>query len=493
MRITTPTTDPSRAAADILAVAVAKPARVEGALASLDKALGGRIARLIDDGEVRGARNRVTLLHTAGDGVRARRVALVGVGRDPGHDDIRAAAGTLARTALGVRARTIAFVAESSPLDTVATTRAVVEGVALGGYRFDRYRTRDRSERAQPLTSLAVIGGNRAAARRAGLVADATNRARDLQNTPPNDLGPDELADRARAIAGAHGQVRVEVRDERWMRARGMGSFLAVARSSSRPARLITLRYSPPRARSGVVLGLVGKGITFDSGGLSLKPARAMTGMKYDMSGAAAVLEATDAIAGLGLPLKVVTVVGATENMIDAGAYKVDEVVTAMNGKTIEVTNTDAEGRLVLADCLHYARTQGVTHLVDVATLTGAVIVALGDYFAGVMGGDDEFMAQVTAAGERSGEHVWRLPVHDTLRRLMRSNIADMANAGTAGVAGSIFAARFLQEFAGEGQWAHVDIAGTADLSRSREDEFPASGGTGFGVRLLVELAESLC
>jgi leucyl aminopeptidase len=179
--------------------------------------------------------------------------------------------------------------------------------------------------------------------------------------------------------------------------------------------------------------------------------------------------------------------------MIDAGAYKVDEVVTAMNGKTIEVTNTDAEGRLVLADCLHYARTQGVTHLVDVATLTGAVIVALGDYFAGLMGGDDEFMAQVTAAGERSGEHVWRLPLHDTLRRLMRSNIADMANAGTAGVAGSIFAARFLQEFAGEGQWAHVDIAGTADLSRSREDEFPASGGTGFGVRLLVELAESLC
>jgi leucyl aminopeptidase len=210
------------------------------------------------------------------------------------------------------------------------------------------------------------------------------------------------------------------------------------------------------------------------------------------MSGGAAVLEAIAAIAELGLPLRVVTVVGATENMLDANAFKVDEVVRTASGKTVEITNTDAEGRLVLADCLHHARAAGATHLVDVATLTGAVVTALGDQYAGVMGRDDAWIEQVREAGERAGEHVWRLPLHDRWRRLLRSPVADMKNSDETRMAGSAVAARFLQEFAGDGPWAHLDIAGVADLDRQRGDEM-GKGPTGFGVRLLVELAESLC
>jgi leucyl aminopeptidase len=215
-----------------------------------------------------------------------------------------------------------------------------------------------------------------------------------------------------------------------------------------------------------------------------------MIGMKYDMSGAAAVLEATAAIAELKLPLRTISVVGATDNMPDAGSMMPDTVVTASNGRTIEITNTDAEGRLVLADCLHHARNLGATHLVDLATLTGAVVTALGDVHAGMMGVDQPWLDRVAAAGESSGDHVWPLPLGDTFKRMFRSDVADIGNSSTWGMAGPSYAARFLQEFAGEGPWAHLDIAGTADLPRARD--YYARGGTGYGVRLLVELARSL-
>jgi leucyl aminopeptidase len=370
--------------------------------------------------------------------------------------------------------------------------------VVIGGYRFDRYKTRNRKDLPQPPSALTLVSSERsagAAARRAAVAADAVNRARDLQLTPPNDLGPEQLAQRAREIAAAHSTMRVEVWDERKIASRGMGAFAAVAQASSKPARLIILRHTPARrsrAASGTVLGMVGKGLTFDSGGYSLKPPASQIGMKTDMSGAAAVLEASNAIAELGLPLQFVTVVGATENMIDTNAFRVDDVVTAANGKTIEITNTDAEGRLVLADCLHHARTLGATHLVDLATLTGGVVVALGDYHAGVMGTDQDWVDRVGAAGERAGEHTWQLPLHDTYKRLFRSDIADMANSSSFRMAHAPYAGQFLKEFAGDGPWAHLDIAGTADLNRSRGD-YVGKGATGYGVRLLVELAESLC
>jgi leucyl aminopeptidase len=493
MRISTPTSSPVQAAADALVVAIPKPAQVGPELAEIDAALGGRIARLVADGEIRGGRGETTVLHADGEDLKARRVIVAGVGKEADGDAVRAAIGAAAKAALRARARTLAVAVGTLPLEPAVATRCAVDGVVIGGYRFDRFRSSGAHDRPAPLRALAVVGGERAAARRAGVVAEATNRARDLQNTPPNALGPAELAARAREIARAHASVTAQVHDERWLRSQGMGAFAAVAQASSKGARLIALRHRPTgRRRSRVVLGLVGKGITFDAGGMNLKPGRSLQGMKFDMSGAAAVLEATAAIAELGLPIEVVTIAGATENLMDSAGFKVDDVITAANGKTIEITNTDAEGRLVLADCLHHARRLGATHLVDLATLTGAVVTALGDFHAGVMGTDQPFIDTLLAAGEASGEHLWQLPLHETHRRFIRSEVADMANASLLGVAGVSYAARFLQEFAGEGPWAHLDIAGTADLTRSRGDEM-GKGGTGFGVRLLVELAERLC
>jgi leucyl aminopeptidase len=492
MRITTTTTSPLRAGADILVVPVSKPPVLEGAAAEVDKALGGALARLIDAGEIRGTRGQVTVVHTDG-GVRARRVAVVGLGESPAADDVRHAAALCARAAAAARATSMAVVVDAVPLEGELATRCVVEGTLLGDYRFDRYLTAPATERPSKLASLALIGGDRRQAQRAGVVATAVNRARDLQNTPSNHLGPQQLGERARSIAAEHASVTATVHDRRFLERRRMGAFLAVASAGGTQPALITMRHRPARARqSDVVLGLVGKGLTFDSGGLSLKPARSMTGMKFDMSGAAAVLEATAAIAELDLPVNVVTVVGAVENLVSATGMRPDDVVRAANGKTIEITNTDAEGRMVLADCLHHARSLGATHVIDLATLTGAVVVALGDLHAGMFGRDDEFVDRIRDAGELGGEHVWQLPLHDTYKRFLRSEVADMTNSSTAGKGGSCYAARFLQEFAGDGPWAHLDIAGTADVDRDRGDGL-GKGGTGFGVRLLVELAQSLC
>jgi leucyl aminopeptidase len=485
-------------AADLLVVPVTKPVELSGAAAQIDQALDGAIAKLVKAGEVRGAAGQVTVLHTDGQGVRAKRVAVVGLGslQKADSEALRNAAGAAARSLMAVRGKTIAVLADGLALEAADAARCIVDGVVIGSYRFDRFKSQ-RDELPSPPTALTVLTKERsagAAARRAALAADAVNRARDLQHMPPNELGPEGLADRARAIAKEHPSLRVEVWDEKRIAARGMGAFAAVAQASSKPARLIVLRHTPqrrPRA-ADVVLGMVGKGLTYDSGGYTLKPANALVGMKFDMSGAAAVLEATAAIAELELPLKAVTVIGATENMLDTNAYRVDDVVKAANGKTIEITNTDAEGRLVLADCLHHARTLGATHLIDFATLTGGVVVALGDYHAGVMGTDQEWLDRIRDAGERSGEHTWQLPLHDTFKRFIRSDIADMKNASSQRMAIPSYAARFLQEFAGEGPWAHVDIAGTADLARSRGD-YVGKGGSGYGVRLLIELAESLC
>ena len=491
MRITTANTSPLRASADVLVVAVSKPPTLEGVAAEIDAALGGTIAGLIKSGEIRGTRGQVTLVH-GGDGVRARRVAVAGLGTEPAGDDVRHAAAAAARAATTARAKTVAFAVDSVPVDRDLASRCLVEGAALGEYRFDRFRSDSAEELPSRLDTVTLLGGKRRQTARASVVATAVNRARDLQNTPSNHLGPEQLAERARAIAAKHKTVTTTVNDRRFLERKKMGAFLAVAAAGGTQPALITLRHTPAKASKGVVLGLVGTGLTFDTGGLSLKPARSMTGMKFDMSGAAAVLEATAAIAELGLPIEVVTVVGAVENLVSATGMRPDDVVRAANGKTIEITNTDAEGRLVLADCLHHARTLGATHVVDLATLTGAMVVALGDWHAGVFGRDDEFVERVFVAGELGGEHVWRMPLHDTYKRFMRSDVADMMNASTAGKGGACFAARFLQEFAGEGPWAHLDIAGVADVDTDRGDGL-AKGGTGWGVRLLVELAQSLC
>jgi leucyl aminopeptidase len=279
---------------------------------------------------------------------------------------------------------------------------------------------------------------------------------------------------------------------ENEIRARKMGALAAVSQGSDNPPRLITLRYEPAGAREDLVLGLVGKAITFDAGGLSLKPASRMEEMKADMGGGGAVLAATAAIAELGLPLRVLTVVPSCENMPGGHAYRPGDIITALNGKTIEVTNTDAEGRLILADALWHARQSGATHIVDLATLTGAIVIAMGDYYAGLFGNDAEWVETIRAAGEAAGDHLWPMPLHETYRRYIRSSFADMKNSSEHRQGSPILAARFLEEFVGEGPWAHLDIAGTAYLERGRDDYYSREGATGFGVRVLAELAHRL-
>jgi len=320
---------------------------------------------------------------------------------------------------------------------------------------------------------------------RAALLAEAVNRARDLQNTPANHMTPTALGERARALADEHASLSVEVEGREGLLARGMGAFAAVAQGSYEEPALIALRYGGGTP----ALGLVGKGVTFDTGGLSLKTAKGMEGMKFDMSGGAAVIEAMGAIAALGLPLDVVAVVGATENMPSGRSIKPGDVVTAMNGTTIQVDNTDAEGRLVLADCLARAVELGCERLVDVATLTGAIEVALGTTYAGLVSNDDELAALVEDCGRATGDLVWRLPMHREYGEMIKGQYADIVNTTPHRKAGAITAAHFLERFAGGRAWARLDIAGAADDAGRA---YAPKGGTGFGVRLLVELTTRL-
>jgi leucyl aminopeptidase len=318
----------------------------------------------------------------------------------------------------------------------------------------------------------------------AAVVAEAQNAARDLQNTPANDMTPAALAERARALDG----VGVEVHGRDFLAEQRMGAFGAVAQGAHNDPALIVLRYDAPEAR-GPVLGLVGKAVTFDTGGISIKPAAKMHEMKFDMSGGAAVIEAVGAIARLGLPVRVVGVVGATENMPSGHAMRPGDIVTASDGTTIEINNTDAEGRLVLADCITHAIALGAERLVDIATLTGGIVTALGAAFAGVMSNDDAWCETVAAAGARTGERVWRLPLDPMYDEAIRGQYADIVNATPDRRAHPITAAAFLARFAGEVPWAHVDMAGVGnDTGRA----YAPKGGSGFGVRLLVDVARAV-
>jgi leucyl aminopeptidase len=317
------------------------------------------------------------------------------------------------------------------------------------------------------------------------VLGESVNLARDLQNRPANDLTPTRLADHATQVASRHDALTIEVMGRNEIEKAGMGAFAGVARGSDEEPQLITLRYDGPGA-TGPVLGFVGKAVTFDSGGISIKPGNKMSDMKFDMSGGAAVLGATAAIARLGLPVRLVAVIGATENLPSGHAMKPGDILRARNGTTIEVINTDAEGRLVLADCLAHAVEQGAERLVDIATLTGAIVTTLGTTYAGLMGQDDDWCEEVTAAGRRAGEIVWRLPLHADYAELIKGRYGDILNAVENRRAASVTAAEFLRRFVGDVPWAHLDIAGTAwDTGKA----YAAKGGTGYGVRLLVQLA----
>jgi leucyl aminopeptidase len=363
----------------------------------------------------------------------------------------------------------------------------LVEGTVLSAYRFDRFKSDPGGDRHGP-ESLVVSAHHDVAApvEAAAVIAAAQNAARDLQNTPANELTPTRLGVRARELAAEVEGLSAEVDGRETIAERDMGAFTAVARGSDEEPVLITLRYEP-QDPGGPVLGLVGKAVTFDTGGISIKPSAKMAEMKFDMSGGAAVLEAVGAIARMALPVRVVAVIGATENMPSGHAVKPGDIVRARNGTTIEVNNTDAEGRLVLSDCLAWAVEQGAERIVDLATLTGAIIVALGSTHAGLFANDDAWAAEVEAAARESGELVWRLPLHAEYAEMIEGRYADIVNATEARKASSITAAEFLKRFVGHVPWAHIDIAGTAwDV----ELPYARKGGAGFGVRLLVDLAQ---
>jgi leucyl aminopeptidase len=416
-------------------------------------------------------------------------VLAVGLGarKEIDAERLRVAAALAAKEASRLEAGSLAWALPD--MDGSAAAEAIVTGTILAGFRFDRFRSSDDGNKSPRLERLTLLGPAELAdpAETARVAAEAQNRARDLQSTPANVATPTFLAERAEEIATASPALSVEVLGRPEIEAKKMGGLLAVSQGGPQEPKLITLRYSG--GGDGPTLGLVGKGVTFDTGGISLKPGAGMHEMKMDMSGAAAVLEAVAAVAELELPLDVIAVVPSTENMPSGTAVKPGDVITQYNGVTVEVNNTDAEGRLILADALAYAIELGAERVVDLATLTGAVTIALGSTYAALISNDDALADEVFRAGADSGELVWRLPLHPEYKELMKGKVADLSNLASKRKAGTISAASFLEEFVGETPWAHVDIAGTAwDVGR----EYVGADASGFGVRLLVELARHL-
>jgi leucyl aminopeptidase len=474
--------------ADVLAVPVG-PGGLPASAGSLEGA-----ARVAQEEDLAAEVGRTAVLYPDGDGP-AKRIVLVGLGPadELDADTLRTAAAAVAEAAEPLGGTLAWLFDDSVDLPHVEQARALVDGLLLGTYDPGRWKAGASAE--PPFERLVLVGGEESLiepAERAATVAAAANRARDLANTGANELTPERLADRGFELAGEHANLTAEALGPDEFGKLGMGAFGGVAQGSHNPARLIVLRYDPPSPKSDVVLGLVGKAVTFDTGGISIKPALYMEDMKGDMAGGAAVIEGLGAIAELGLPLRTLAVVAATENMVGGGAYRPGDILRAMNGKTIEITNTDAEGRLVLADALYYAREQGATHLLDFATLTGAMERALGDLYAGVFGNDDAWRDQVVAAGEASGDHAWPWPMHRRYRAYIQSAFADLKNSSVRGQAQPTYAASFLEEFVGEGPWAHVDMAGTGFYTWPRNDYLSQKGGTGYGVRLIAELATKL-
>jgi leucyl aminopeptidase len=470
MRVASTTQSPPHTGADTIAVGI-----FEGEAVAHD--VDGVLQGLVDSGEARPALRRVATAHAGG-----RRYVLAGLGR---RDEFDAERARVAAAAVVGRARETGTRSLCWEIPHHVGATGFVEGSVLAAYEYRAHKSGDDDD-AAPLEELIVSAHHDTSdeVERAAVVAEAANAARDLQNAPANELTPTALAERARALPG----LDVEVWGRAEIEAAGMGAFAGVARGSHEEPRLIVVRHEPAQA-SGPLLGLVGKAVTFDSGGISIKPGAKMSEMKFDMSGGAAVLQATAAVARLGLPVRIVTVIGATENLPSGHALKPGDILRAKTGTTIEVLNTDAEGRLVLADCLAHAVELGAERLVDVATLTGAIVTTFGSTYAGLLGSDDDWCAEVEAAGRRTGELVWRLPLHREYAEAIKGRYADIANAVENRRAGSITAAELLRRFTGDVPWAHLDIAGIAN---DNGKPYTPKGGSGFGVRLLVDLARSL-
>ena len=499
MKVSVESQDPARSAAELLALplsALGAGARLPARAAALDRSLGGGIEAAVRSGDFRGRKSDALMLYGRGRGA-PRRVLLLGVGDEEKLDaeQLRQAAGRAVGAAASRGARSVAIpVVSSRRLPATAAARAMAEGAALAAYRSDAWRTqREDPKPAVARTALLVErAGELRPARESveiGLaVAESQNAARRLSNQPPNALTPTALGGEARRIASEVG-LRCRVLDVAELRKRKMGALLAVGQGSANPPRLVVLEHRPRRSARAPVC-LIGKGITFDSGGLSIKPAGGMQDMKHDMSGAAAVVGALRAAALLELPVPVVGILAAAENLPGGGAYRPGDILTSMSGQTIEIQNTDAEGRLVLCDALHFARTHyEPAAMIDLATLTGACVVALGSHAAGLFGNHEGLAAAIRRASDAAGERVWPMPLFEEHRDEMRSQIADLKNVSGSRDAGASTAAAFLSRFVGDTPWAHLDIAGTAYTAKAGPTQ--PYGATGFGVRLLVELLQN--
>ncbi|MFJ6751986.1 leucyl aminopeptidase [Streptomyces sp. NPDC091266] len=489
--------------ADAVVVGVAKGAKgvvaAPGAEA-VDKAFGGKLAAVLETLGASGAEGEVTKLPAA-DGIKAPVVLAVGLGEAPAKDDsytneaLRRAAGSAARALAGTKKAAFAL-----PLEDAEAAAAVSEGALLGAYAFTAYRTngaqakggKKNDAKSAPLAEVAILGGKprdkefKAAAERAQALAAEINRARDLINMPPNDLHPKSFAAEAQAAAKEFG-LKVEVLDEKALKKGGYGGLLGVGQGAEAPPRLVRIAHT--HAKATKTLALVGKGITYDSGGISLKPAGHNETMKCDMSGAAAVFAAVVTAARLGLEVNVTGWLALAENMPSGSATRPGDVLTMYSGKTVEVLNTDAEGRLVLADALTRASEESPDAIVDVATLTGAMVLALGNRTFGIMANDDAFRTSIHEIADEVGEQSWPMPMPSELRKGMDSPVADIANMGER-MGGGLVAGLFLKEFIGEGiTWAHLDIAGPA-FHEGAPFGYTPKGGTGSAVRTLVRLAE---
>jgi len=489
-----------------LAVAVFKDEQAhEGFLQELDAATGGLIKSVIEAEELKGKEGETVYVHL-GDGrgeLKAKRVLLVGVGERDGYGaaQVSQMAGTAARALRSRNVKTVGLITRGAEADVERSAAAAVEGVLMALFEPDKYRTSEKEERTIERLVVIAQGASedtlRRGTERGRIIGESVNFTRDLANEPGAYMTPTIMAERAREIASEFG-LEVDVLDRERMEGEGMGSLLSVARGSEEPPALIILKYTPEGFNAAGegnnvvgggdgLLAFVGKGVTFDSGGISIKPGENMELMKYDMTGGATVLGVMRAVAQLKPPMPLLGVVPATENLPSGKATKPGDVVRAMSGKTIEVINTDAEGRLILADAMAYARKLGATQIVDLATLTGAVSIALGDVNTGILGTDQALIDEVIAAGREVGEKLWQLPLDKEYTRQIKSDIADIKNVGGR-KAGTITAAAFLKEFADGISWAHLDIAGTAWGDDAKP--YRSKGPTGVAVRTLLNLIE---
>ena len=463
----------------------------DGFLKKLDEATAGIVKTVIESEELKGKEGETVYLHLLNnDRIKAQRLLLVGVGdqNEYGRTQVSQMSGTAMRLLRSKNVKSLAIVPRlEGGADDLAS--AAVEGSVMAIFDPDKYRTADKENRTIDRVVIAMEGADAAALKngieRGRVIGEAVNFARDMANEPGAYLTPTIMAERAREVANEF-NLSIDVLDEERMQQEGMGSLLSVARGSDEPAKLIILKYTPSNAiEQNELLAFVGKGITFDSGGISLKPGENMELMKYDMTGGATVIGAMRAIAQLKPPIPVLGVVPASENLPSGKATKPGDVVRAMTGKTIEIINTDAEGRLILADAIAYAKKLGATRIIDMATLTGAVSIALGDVNAAVLGTDQELIDEIIAAGSEAGEKFWQLPLDKEYSKQIKSDIADIKNVGGR-KAGTITAAAFLKEFADGVSWAHLDIAGTAWGDDAKP--YRSKGPTGIAVRTLIRI-----